>query len=108
MPHIVSHHPAIRTQRVTDEVRHASVRWTVSSTIHCLSFGPQVEVRVRTKLYFTQQKFNLLREETDGYSKIITELNQVMETLRLVSCISMCSGMVSLNTERQSSEVMVV
>ena len=39
--------------------------------------GCQVEVRVRTKLYFTQQKFNLLREESEGYSKIITELNQV-------------------------------
>ena len=32
---------------------------------------------MRTKLYFTQQKFNLLREESEGYSKIITELNQV-------------------------------
>ena len=36
----------------------------------------KMEVRVRTKLYFTQQKFNLLREESEGYSKIITELNQ--------------------------------
>jgi len=35
-----------------------------------------MEIRVRTKLYFTQQKFNLLREESEGYSKIITELNQ--------------------------------
>jgi hypothetical protein len=32
------------------------------------------EVRVNTKLVYTQQKFNLLREESEGYSKLITAL----------------------------------
>ena len=31
-------------------------------------------VKVKTQLMFTQTKFNLLREESEGYSKIITEL----------------------------------
>ncbi|CAA2977119.1 THO complex subunit 2, partial [Olea europaea subsp. europaea] len=31
-------------------------------------------VRLRTKLYFTQTKFNLLREQNGGYAKLITEL----------------------------------
>ena len=34
------------------------------------------EVQVRTRMFFTQQKFNLFREESEGYSKLITELNQ--------------------------------
>ena len=32
------------------------------------------EVRVNTRLVYTQQKFNLLREESEGYAKLITEL----------------------------------
>ena len=31
------------------------------------------EVRVNTRLVYTQQKFNLLREESEGYAKLITE-----------------------------------
>ena len=31
-------------------------------------------VRTRTKLFYKQQKFNLLREENEGYNKLITEL----------------------------------
>jgi THO complex subunit 2 len=34
------------------------------------------EVKYRTKVYFRQQKFNLLREETEGFAKLITELNR--------------------------------
>lgn len=34
-------------------------------------------VKLKTRLYYKQQKFNLLREESEGYSKLITELNQV-------------------------------
>eukprot|EP01052_Picozoa_sp_SAG31_P009618 SAG31_NODE_509_length_14732_cov_13.043600_6_plen_1068_part_00 len=33
-------------------------------------------VRVKTQLIFTQTKFNLLREESEGYSKVVTELCQ--------------------------------
>ena len=31
-------------------------------------------VRTRTKLFYKQQKFNLLREENEGYNKLMTEL----------------------------------
>ena len=31
-------------------------------------------VRVKTRLFYKQQKFNLLREESEGYSKLVTEL----------------------------------
>ena len=30
-----------------------------------------------TTAYYEQQKFNLLREENEGFSKLIVELNQV-------------------------------
>ena len=33
-------------------------------------------IKVKTKLFYKQQKFNLLREESEGYAKLITELNQ--------------------------------
>ncbi|XP_012937232.1 THO complex subunit 2 [Aplysia californica] len=36
----------------------------------------QKYVKTKTRLYYKQQKFNLLREESEGYSKLITELNQ--------------------------------
>ncbi|XP_011499496.1 PREDICTED: THO complex subunit 2 [Ceratosolen solmsi marchali] len=33
-------------------------------------------IKVKTKLYYKQKKFNLFREESEGYSKLIVELNQ--------------------------------
>ncbi|XP_025088766.1 THO complex subunit 2-like isoform X1 [Pomacea canaliculata] len=36
----------------------------------------QKYVKTKTRLYYKQQKFNLLREESEGYSKLIVELNQ--------------------------------
>ncbi|CAB3360322.1 Hypothetical predicted protein [Cloeon dipterum] len=33
-------------------------------------------IKVKTKLYYKQRKFNLLREESEGYAKLITELSQ--------------------------------
>lgn len=33
-------------------------------------------IKLKTKLFYKQQKFNLLREESEGYAKLITELNQ--------------------------------
>ncbi|KAK6972336.1 THO complex subunit 2, partial [Biomphalaria glabrata] len=35
----------------------------------------QKYVKTETRLYYKQQKFNLLREESEGYSKLITKLN---------------------------------
>ncbi|XP_022086856.1 THO complex subunit 2-like isoform X2 [Acanthaster planci] len=37
----------------------------------------QKYVRLKTKLFYKQQKFNLLREESEGYSKLGAELAQV-------------------------------
>ncbi|KAL5011569.1 hypothetical protein ScPMuIL_010120 [Solemya velum] len=36
----------------------------------------QKYVKTKTRLYYKQQKFNLLREENEGYAKLVTELNQ--------------------------------
>uniref|UniRef100_K1QG84 THO complex subunit 2 n=1 Tax=Magallana gigas TaxID=29159 RepID=K1QG84_MAGGI len=36
----------------------------------------QKYVKTKTKLYYKQKKFNLLREESEGYAKLIAELNQ--------------------------------
>lgn len=36
----------------------------------------QKYVKTKTKLYYKQQKFNLLREESEGYAKLMSELNQ--------------------------------
>lgn len=33
-------------------------------------------IKLKTKLYYKQQKFNLFREESEGYSKLFTELCQ--------------------------------
>lgn len=35
-------------------------------------------IRINTKLYYTQNKYNLLREENEGFSKLITELYVVL------------------------------
>ncbi|RMX55597.1 hypothetical protein pdam_00001751, partial [Pocillopora damicornis] len=36
----------------------------------------QKYVRTKTKLFYKQQKFNLVREESEGYAKLVTELGQ--------------------------------
>ncbi|GAA5910057.1 uncharacterized protein JCM6883_000540 [Sporobolomyces salmoneus] len=37
-------------------------------------FFGRLEVRQRTALFYKQQKFNLLREESEGYAKLVVEL----------------------------------
>ncbi|XP_062856432.1 THO complex subunit 2 isoform X2 [Trichomycterus rosablanca] len=47
----------------------------------------QKSVKIKTKLFYKQQKFNLLREENEGYAKLVTELGQDLSrnvTSRLV------------------------
>ncbi|XP_034949841.1 THO complex subunit 2 [Chelonus insularis] len=50
-------------------------------------------IKVKTKLYYKQRKFNLFREESEGYSKLIVELNQerpsdeVSSTLEIVKSL---------------------
>ncbi|XP_071489382.1 THO complex subunit 2-like [Diadema antillarum] len=34
-------------------------------------------VRLKTKLYYKQQKFNLLREESEGFAKLVSDITQV-------------------------------
>uniref|UniRef100_A0A183SXM5 THO complex subunit 2 n=1 Tax=Schistocephalus solidus TaxID=70667 RepID=A0A183SXM5_SCHSO len=43
-------------------------------------------VRTKTRLFFKQQKFNLLREESEGYAKLIVELSQPMGSME--QCIT--------------------
>lgn len=38
------------------------------------------QVRMNTKALYTQQKYNLFREETEGYSKLIAELSELPTT----------------------------
>ncbi|CAG7823395.1 unnamed protein product [Allacma fusca] len=38
-------------------------------------------IRIKTKMYYKQQKFNLFREESEGYAKLIAELNQEVEDI---------------------------
>ena len=35
------------------------------------------QVKMNTRALYTQQKYNLLREETEGYSKLIAELSEL-------------------------------
>uniref|UniRef100_A0A1A9YUH8 THO complex subunit 2 n=1 Tax=Glossina morsitans morsitans TaxID=37546 RepID=A0A1A9YUH8_GLOMM len=36
-------------------------------------------IKIKTKLYYKQRRFNLFREESEGYAKLVTELNQEFE-----------------------------
>ncbi|CAF3689053.1 unnamed protein product [Rotaria sp. Silwood1] len=45
----------------------------------------QKYVRIKTRLYYKQQKFNLLREESEGFAKTLTELNQNFSITKLTS-----------------------
>ena len=40
------------------------------------------EIRVNTRVVYTQKKFNLLREETEGYAKVIAVLGAFKDGLR--------------------------
>uniref|UniRef100_A0A8D3DXW3 THO complex subunit 2 n=1 Tax=Scophthalmus maximus TaxID=52904 RepID=A0A8D3DXW3_SCOMX len=64
-----------------------------------LQFNQKI-VKIKTKLFYKQQKFNLLREENEGYAKLITELGQdlsgnitshlVLESIKsLIGCFNL-------------------
>jgi THO complex subunit 2 len=38
-------------------------------------------IKIKTKLYYKQNKFNLFREESEGYAKLVAELNQSVGSL---------------------------
>lgn len=37
-------------------------------------------IKMKTKMFYKQQKYNLFREECEGYAKLVTELNQDLST----------------------------
>ncbi|KAL7863770.1 hypothetical protein SRHO_G00127540 [Serrasalmus rhombeus] len=64
-----------------------------------LQFNQKI-VKIKTKLFYKQQKFNLLREENEGYAKLVTELGQdltgnvtshlVLESIKsLIGCFNL-------------------
>lgn len=73
-------------ERCEEEFLHEAEMWKLDPT----EFKKKA-VRVNTRLIYTQTKFNLLREESEGYSKLITMLNQ--------------SGSSSLSKENSSSVI---
>lgn len=51
-------------------------------------------IKVKTKLYYKQRRFNLFREESEGYAKLITELNQDMEHLNDQNALEMVKSLI--------------
>ena len=49
---------------------------------------------------YKQQKFNLLREEAEGYSRLITELNQTEISGKILEIIQSLIGKYYLNLQR--------
>lgn len=61
--------PAIMLERLSDDTLEQ---------ITLISSQQQAQkkyVRTKTKLFYKQQKFNLLREESEGYAKLIIDLS---------------------------------
>ncbi|CAH0721695.1 unnamed protein product, partial [Brenthis ino] len=61
-------------------------------------------IKIKTKLYYKQRKFNLFREESEGYSKLIVELNQEisedMEWKAVLEIIQSLIGCFNLDPNR--------
>ncbi|XP_012547253.2 THO complex subunit 2 isoform X1 [Bombyx mori] len=61
-------------------------------------------IKIKTKLYYKQRKFNLFREESEGYSKLIVELNQEInedtEWKNLLEIIQSLIGCFNLDPNR--------
>ncbi|KAG6465042.1 hypothetical protein O3G_MSEX014901 [Manduca sexta] len=61
-------------------------------------------IKIKTKLYYKQRKFNLFREESEGYAKLIVELNQDisedMEWTNLLEIIQSLIGCFNLDPNR--------
>jgi len=60
-------------------------------------------IKLKTKLFYKQQKFNLFREECEGYAKLITELNQDLSTVTpsyIIEVIKSVIGYFNLDPNR--------
>ncbi|GAB0096451.1 THO complex subunit 2 [Sergentomyia squamirostris] len=52
-------------------------------------------IKVKTKLYYKQRRFNLFREESEGYAKLITELNKEMsDTVTVQSMLEIIKSLI--------------
>lgn len=52
-------------------------------------------IKVKTKLYYKQRRFNLFREESEGYAKLVTELNQeITETVTLQNILEIVASLI--------------
>ncbi|XP_015599457.1 THO complex subunit 2 isoform X2 [Cephus cinctus] len=51
-------------------------------------------IKVKTKLYYKQRKFNLFREESEGYSKLIVELNQDRPECEVASVLEIVKSLI--------------
>ncbi|XP_052864663.1 THO complex subunit 2 [Anopheles cruzii] len=53
-------------------------------------------IKVKTKLYYKQRRFNLFREESEGYAKLITELNQEFnqETITVLDVLEIIKSLI--------------
>ncbi|XP_001606603.2 THO complex subunit 2 isoform X1 [Nasonia vitripennis] len=51
-------------------------------------------IKVKTKLYYKQKKFNLFREESEGYSKLIVELNQERSESEVESVLEIVKSLI--------------
>ena len=55
---------------------------------------------------YKQQKYNLFREESEGYAKLVTELNQDLTTVTPVEVMKVKSTMVEISRFQSSSLLM--
>jgi len=61
------------------------------------------QIKLKTKLFYKQQKFNLFREENEGYAKLVTELNQDLSTVSpsyIIEVIKSLIGYFNLDPNR--------
>ena len=57
--------------------------------------------RINTQRYYTQHKFNLIREENEGYSKLLTFLHQPkLPESNILSVVTSTIGLFSLDPNR--------
>ncbi|XP_077302738.1 THO complex subunit 2-like protein isoform X2 [Arctopsyche grandis] len=61
-------------------------------------------IKIKTKLYYKQRKFNLFREESEGYAKLVVELNQdvgeIVDSKSVLEIIKSLIGRFNLDPNR--------
>ncbi|XP_058804081.1 THO complex subunit 2 isoform X2 [Phymastichus coffea] len=62
-------------------------------TLRNLNFQTKF-IKVKTKLYYKQKKFNLFREESEGYSKLIVELSQERSETEVESVLEIVKSLI--------------